>query len=507
MAGMFDDLIPGQKSGLDFSDLVPSKKKPSHVRKGGMGEVLGGTANLYQSIPLMDEGAAALDSGYRLLSGQAKTPGEAWRQSRELQTQNASDFQRRRPTTTAVIKGAGTGASVFVPAGGQANVFAAPLSVAGRVVPQVAANAARGATLAAGNAYLYSAADKGSLRDRAQAGTRAASDPLTLALGGAFGAIATPAKPKPGKAPTRAELTAKRKEAYAEVKASGQKYTPEQFGEMVQTIKRDLAGADFDPDFQPTVATMLKKLDDKAAQGYAPTLQEMDDLRKFIRKNVASTGDKNVRRLGTQMISSLDNYLDGAGGSDALKQARQLYGREQKVIAAETALDKARRQTAKTGSGGNIDNATRQRFDRMLETTPNLTADERAALESIVYGDMGQNTLRQVGKLSPQGNGLMTALTVGGSMLNPALGAPAIAGLGAKAAADRMTQARVRDLIQLIAAGGTREQLLAIQRQAAQIEGPAGAAIRRLAAARLSSAAGAQGGARTSVYANPFAQP
>jgi hypothetical protein len=84
-----------------------------------------------------------------------------------------------------------------------------------------------------------------------------------------------------------------------------------------------------------------------------------------------------------------------------------------------------------------------------------------------------------------------------------------MAGVGSKVVADRITQRKVRELVQLMAAGGTRAQLLAIQQEVASVPGPAGDALRRMVAARLSSAAGAQGGVRAAPRTAPnyFAQP
>jgi hypothetical protein len=479
------------------------RAKPARKARGG--DVLGAAANLYQSIPLMDEGAAALDTGLRMVTGQAKTIPEAWRQAREMQGEAAQDFQARRPTTTAVIRGAGTGASVFVPAGRVAGAFSAPIQALGRTVPAGAANAARGATLAAGNAYAYGAAGEGTLEERAAAGTRAATDPATLAVGAVAGRLATPSKPKPKAAPTRAELTAGRKAAYAEVKASGQQYAPEEFADVVQAIKRDLAEADFDPDFDPAVATMLRKLDEKVAAGYSPTIGELDRVRRSISKNVARRGDGNQRRLGSQMIRSLDESLDATGGDEALKRARDLYSREQKVRAVDVAMGKAKRNSRKSGSGANGDNAIRQRMDALLKT-PGLKPDEIAAIEDIVNGDPVRNVLRSYGQTSPISGGLAGMLNAGALLPTGgnSLWMHSIPSTASKVAADQMAKAKVRDLVQLMAAGGTREQLLAIQQQVESVPGPAGDALRRMVAARLASAAGAQGGARATYGSNPY---
>lgn len=117
-------------------------------------------------------------------------------------------------------------------------------------------------------------------------------------------------------------------------------------------------------------------------------------------------------------------------------------------------MEKAELRAASTGSGGNADNATRQNLRRILEKERGLKPDEKAALETVVRGTTGQNALRLAGKLSPSGNGLMAALGVGGAMVNPALGALSLGGMGAKAAADAMTGKNVNKLVEILRAGG-----------------------------------------------------
>ena len=58
-------------------------------------------------------------------------------------------------------------------------------------------------------------------------------------------------------------------------------------------------------------------------------------------------------------------------------------------------------------------------------------------MEKFVNGETGQDTLRLIGKLSPSGNGLMTALNIGAIATNPAMAAVTVAGAAAKSASDR----------------------------------------------------------------------
>jgi hypothetical protein len=107
----------------------------------------------------------------------------------ELADQRALEdqFATERPRVAALARGTGMAATAAIPVGGQARLFAE----GGRV-----ANAARGATLAGGQAALYAAADRGTASERLSAASRAARDPLTLAVGAAGGALATTPRPK-----------------------------------------------------------------------------------------------------------------------------------------------------------------------------------------------------------------------------------------------------------------------------------------------------------------------
>lgn len=82
---------------------------------------------------------------------------------------------------------------MLVPAGEAAQVYAQGSR---------AMNAARGAMTAAGTGYLYGATDRGNLRQRAEEGNAAATNPVGLALGAAGGVLATPRRVGPATTPT-----------------------------------------------------------------------------------------------------------------------------------------------------------------------------------------------------------------------------------------------------------------------------------------------------------------
>jgi hypothetical protein len=205
------------------------------------------------------------------------------------------------------------------------------------------------------------------------------------------------------------------------------------------------------------------------------------------------------------MISAIDRFMDGATARDVvagdpeaatelMKRARDLAQRSYKMEEVIDATDAARLRTGSTGTGGNIDNATRQEMRKVYQGRENWSDEERALLESIVVGDRGQNFLRQVGRLSPEGNGLMQALQMGAAVATNGVSSLAAAGGAlAKGGADRITQAKVRELVDLIAAGGSTEELQAVENALAQIAAtdPAAAELRKRVAARIAMLAGA----------------
>lgn len=156
-------------------------------------------------LPGVDEAADGLQAVSNLVQGRAKSLPEAWQQARGMAGNAEAGLAAARPNVAALTRGTGNAAAVAVPLGGAANAFAAPVTVAGRALPQAAVNAARGATLAAGQSALYAGADRGSLQDRLSRANAAATDPMTLALGAGAGLLATPpSMPKP-KPPTAAQ--------------------------------------------------------------------------------------------------------------------------------------------------------------------------------------------------------------------------------------------------------------------------------------------------------------
>lgn len=288
------------------------------------------------------------------------------------------------------------------------------------------------------------------------------------ALAGARPASIAPqpriARPTPAQRMTAEALPAAKTAAYQAAENAGVRYAPSAVDDLVDGISAEMKAANISPTRHPKASSMLSDIE--AMRGSSPTLTELDQLRQVIRRDVANARDPAEAFFGRKMIQNLDEFIGAAGpgqvvagnperAANAITEARDLNTRLRKVEAVQDAVETAKLRAGSTGSGGNVDNALRQNLRRVLEGSRNLTADEKASLESIVLGGKGQNLLRLIGKLSPSGNGLMAALNLGAAGFGGPLGmVPGAAGMASKLAADSMTLGKIARLIDLMAAGG-----------------------------------------------------
>jgi hypothetical protein len=310
-------------------------------------------------------------------------------------------------------------------------------------------------------------------------------------LGGAIGGIAAPvvsgivsapvnavaaAVSKKPVVPTTDELRAASQAAYKAADDAGVVVNRSGIRGVADEIKNALVQEAYHPKNQPKLSNFVSELDKlsigNAVPGQPPnigaTLSGLETVRKMLR-SARSSGDAEEARLAKIAADKFDDYLanlkpsqiaagDMKAGAEALKEARSLWSSYRKADLVDEALQKAQTRAASTGSGGNIDNAIRQEFRRILQnpkTSAGFSDSEKAALARVVTGTKGQNTLRLLGKLSPQGDGLRLMLSLGAAGASGGASLPISAlGAGAKALADRATPANVERLSQMIRARG-----------------------------------------------------
>jgi len=268
-------------------------------------------------------------------------------------------------------------------------------------------------------------------------------------------------------APTLDELRSQKSAAYKAADDLGVQYAPQAMNRLVQDMKT--AGAKINPMRHPKAASMLAEIEGLA--GTSPTLGQLDELRQTIARDLIKSSDGAERYWGYQFNNALDDFIAKAGGKDVLagdpvaansliNQARALNTRYRKVEDFDRSMDKARNAAASSGSGGNVNNAVRQKARAILDNpkrTMGYSPDELAALKLLITQGRGENLLRGVGKMAPGGNGLMTALNVGAIAHNPAMAAVPVVAQGAKFLADRGTIKRADKLRSLLATGAQQD--------------------------------------------------
>lgn len=261
--------------------------------------------------------------------------------------------------------------------------------------------------------------------------------------------------------------------AYNRADDAGVVYSPQAINRVTNDLKGQFADFGYHPELQSGAKVALGELD-RIGQGNV-TLKGLDTARK-VAGNAYQPMNKSNNTLTAKVSGAIDDLVqnpqagdvvmgDAGKASAAITEARDLYGRSAKLERVKRLLDKAGLNAGSAGSGGNVENATRQQLKTLLtnpKNTRGMTADEIAATKRAVLGTPTQNALRLAGKLSPQGNGLMLFLGGAGAVANPAVALPAMAGgFLAKKGAERMTQSSVKNLEKLIASGGNKAAMQA----------------------------------------------
>lgn len=306
----------------------------------------------------------------------------------------------------------------------------------------------------------------GSIEDARKAALiDAASGGLLSTLG-----VAGRSLPKPvPNSPALADLEAAKNAAYSRADQLGVQYSEQGYDDFANSLVKTAKADNISPTRHPKAFSMLQDIVNAPA-GTAPTLTELDQLRQVVRRDVANSPDAAEAHFGEQMIDGIDSFIDNASAGQmaagsgpraafaikAARSANQIYRKAQTI---DDLVTTAKRQAASTGSGGNINNTLRQGVRRILESptkSAGFTPEEKAAMEAIVAGSPAENAARLVGKLSPGGNGLMTALSIGGAAANPLLAVAPAVGAVAKLAADNNMLRKLAMLRDMIAGRGAK---------------------------------------------------
>ena len=214
--------------------------------------------------------------------------------------------------------------------------------------------------------------------------------------------------------------------------------------------------------------------------GALHSVEDYQTTRTLLGKVAGNFNNPIEQAAATQAIKSLDQQFSAipqsqlvsgnmAAGNDVMNDARANYAAGSAADRVQTKLNNAELQAASAHSGGNIDNATRQKL-RTILTSPSqsrgLTPDELDQIDQVVRGSPTGNALRATGKILGGGGGLgsLVSAAEGMHVAGPIGAAMPVAGFAVKSLGDALTRAQ---------ANRTVQQILSRAPAAANLQAPA----------------------------------
>lgn len=351
----------------------------------------------------------------------------------DLYRGNQRQFREENP----VASFASEVAPVLVPGLGAASVAGRAASAGGKVTRAALAGGAAGATTGfmEGEGGLIERAKSGAIGGTLGAGIGAVAPKVI----GAVGRVPNRLKQMVGIAeqrPTVATLRRVKNEAYKLVDESGETFSGDDMAKLYSQVRGVFDGNNYVEEVDNASRAVLTVLERR--QGKPTTLSQLDGIRQNLWKRYGSAADQPQI---LDAIKAVDELIDGkAGASELMATARAANSKFAKSQLIEDAFTRATDQTASTGSGGNIANKYKQALTSIINNPRKakfFTQEEVDIMRGVVRGNPVQDIQRLMGKLSPEGNGLMMALhTIGGVSTNGATVPLMAVGAAAKRGAD-----------------------------------------------------------------------
>jgi hypothetical protein len=508
-----------------FKDAAPVKAAPAKPKRSVMDDVSGGLATVYRGTGLGDEFAAEmlskLRTGAGLLGGDIKLDPHDVRGSMKAvnrqsydtelakQRQMEGEFAKAHPNVHGLLTGLGNAVPLALTMGeSAAPQVAAPVLKTGlKALPGAVARGIGQSSMGAGVGALT---DAGSIPERLTNAGKAMIDPVTVAIGAATGGIGVP-KGKVAKQKPAAELVADlRQEAqglYKSLDQMGASFRPDSLRDLGRQIFAEVSPTNRPGGVHPTLspnafATLRDEVMPHLTSGQPMSMTVLDELRQVVRNSTTGpNSNKNDRRLGYAMLNKIDDFVRSAGPHNfavqatlpwqpgaaqakaqsaqmALAQARTLWGRAAKVENITNRVTSAVDQAATTDSGKNVANKIRQKLQPLRDPTKprqvmqGLSEAQAAQLKKTTKPGLGEDVLRQVGKMDPSRGGLMSLGGLGLAIAHPGT-IPAMAGtMVARVAGDKVVQRNVDKLVSMIATGDANAKLAMKQLQSQMASNP-----------------------------------
>lgn len=253
-------------------------------------------------------------------------------------------------------------------------------------------------------------------------------------------------------APSIDTLKQAKNAAYKAVDDAGVTFGATETSNLFDNVKTAVGKTNYVPDVDAQTRAALQIIERNAGQNL--TLGQLDNIRQGLWKRY-NAAPEEVAIL--DIIDEVDSLIAGMPAATPLMEtARVANSRFKKAELIENAFQKAKDQTASTGSGGNIVNKYRQTVTSIINNPKQakfFTGDEIAMMRSFVSGSNAENALRLIGKVAPSGNGLMMALNIGAVAANPMMALVSAGAAGAKSASQALALKKAQNIRDALASG------------------------------------------------------
>jgi hypothetical protein len=249
-----------------------------------------------------------------------------------------------------------------------------------------------------------------------------------------------------GKQPTTtmADVQQKASRAYTKVSDQGIEISGQNATSLVDKIKTRLDAVDYIPENAAPVANILNKYESILQRGNI-TFDNIEQMRRLA-NNLKSNPDKNIRRLASEMVDSIDDHVaalspkdvvSGAGGIDVavktIMEARKDFRNLSRASTLQNVLDIA--ETKALNPTASESELIRQGFITLAANKSKMglfSKDEQNAIKAVVKGSSLDPLLTLMAKFNPQRSQIMAGGAFAGSIAKPEIAIPiAAAGFGA----------------------------------------------------------------------------
>ena len=240
--------------------------------------------------------------------------------------------------------------------------------------------------------------------------------------------------------------------AYKAVDDAGVTFGSADTSRLFNNVETAVGKTNYVPDVDAQTRAALQIIERNAGQTL--TLGQLDNIRQGLWKRFNAAPDE-VAIL--DIIDEVDSLIAKMPAATPLMEtARVANSRFKKAELIENAFQKAKDQTASTGSGGNIVNKYRQTVTSIINNPKQakfFSGDEIAMMRNFVSGSNAENALRLIGKVAPSGNGLMMALNIGAVAANPLMALATAGAAGAKSLSQTLAMRKAQSIRDALASG------------------------------------------------------